>query len=163
VGCASAQGDNRWHRLPDGIFVARLARSEFLVEEVGGASAIVEAANHQLQLPTRAAGVYPVVRQDYVVELSGPQLDDWLRQICNVNFEPVIAASSAWAGPVILTSVIGISVVAIVRSDGSSPAVRFWIDPSFAHYFWATLLDVAIALGSGVEVVKQGREQREST
>jgi hypothetical protein len=47
---------------------------------------------------------------------------------------------------------IGVSVVAFLRGGGErEPALTLWVDPSFAHYFWTTLLEVGHGLG-GVAV-----------
>ncbi len=161
IGCAPAEGANRWHLLPSGVLAARLATSEFLIERLVGNSADVGEAQRRLASPTREPGVYTVVRQDFVVDLSGPRLIECLRQICNVDFGPVIAASNRSGGPVILTSIIGVSTVAIARVEGESPAVTLWIDPSFAHYYWTTLLDVATALSGGVGVATNDHEPGE--
>jgi NADPH-dependent 2,4-dienoyl-CoA reductase/sulfur reductase-like enzyme len=57
-----------------------------------------------------------------VLGISGPDLNALLRQI-------------------------GVSVLAWPRLTEIGPGVTLWIDPSFAHYFWTTLLEVARATG----------------
>lgn len=132
----------------NGILVARLATSEFLVEAVTGGAAAVESSWQKLGVSVRPGDVYPVTRQDLVVELHGPGLPTLLRQICSVDFAPLLAATDADTGPVILTSMIGVGVVAWPRRGTNGPALTLWLDPSFAHYFWTTLLEVGRSVGS---------------
>ena len=46
---------------------------------------------------------------------------------------------------------IGVGVVAWVTGAAAARSVVLWLDPSFAHYFWTTLLVVGRDLG-GVAV-----------
>jgi hypothetical protein len=48
----------------------------------------------------------------------------------------------------VLTSMIGVGVIAWPQRLAIGPALTLWCDPSFAHYFWSTLLDVARGGGS---------------
>ncbi|HEX8783346.1 MAG TPA: hypothetical protein VF764_08245, partial [Steroidobacteraceae bacterium] len=106
------------------------------------------AARGQLGSAARPAGVYPVARADLVIDVSGAQLNALLRQVCSVDFAPLLESRAARSGPVTLTSMIGVSVVALVRDGSEGEAVlTLWADPSFAHYFWTTLLEVARDLG----------------
>jgi sarcosine oxidase, subunit gamma len=134
-----------------GILVARLATSEFLVEELGSGGDRVCRAAQRLESPERARGVYHVPRADLVLSISGPDLHALLRQICSVNFTPLFCEAGRSGGPVVLTSMIGVSVVAWPRLTEIGPGVTLWIDPSFAHYFWTTLLEVA--RGTGVFMI----------
>ena len=144
----------------NGVLVARLAAAEFLVEAVEGGADRVAAARAQLGSGARPAGVYPVARADLVIGASGAHLKPLLRQICSVDFAPLLESRAATPGPVTLTSMIGVSVVALVRdgSDGEG-VLTLWVDPSFAHYFWTTLLEVGRELGE-VAVNEYGGAQR---
>jgi sarcosine oxidase, subunit gamma len=172
-------GANRWAQT-EGVLVARLATSEFLVEASGGAAggstggaaggatggaagaaagastadggpaAQVERARQLLATATRPPGVYPVARHDLVLRLAGPATVDLLRQTCSVDFAPLLAAAGASAGPVVYTSMIGVGVLAQPASGAAGPQLTLWCDPSFAHYFFSTLLEVAADLGGGV-------------
>jgi sarcosine oxidase, subunit gamma len=148
-GLSVPAGANRYQET-DGLLVARLATSEFLVESVRGAGNRVEASREQLASPARPAGLYPVARHDLVIEVVGPALVPLLRQTCSVDFGPMLDAPEAAAGPVVYTSMVGVGVLALPRSAG--PSLTLWSDPSFAHYFWTTLLEVAGDLGGGVGV-----------
>jgi sarcosine oxidase, subunit alpha len=132
-----------------GVLVARLATSEFLVEAVEGGAERVAAAWRQLASAARPAGVYPVARADLVIDIGGDHLNPLLRQICSVDFAPLLESRAASAGAVTLTAMIGVSVVALIRDGGDRRAIlTLWVDPSFAHYFWTTLLEVAHDLGA---------------
>jgi sarcosine oxidase gamma subunit len=133
-----------------GILVARLATSEFLVEAVDGGGERVESTSRQLGASSRPANVYPVARQDMVVGVQGAGIQTLLRQICSVDFVPLFESSGRAAGPVALTSMVGVGVVAWPRRTDSGPTLRVWIDPSFAHYFWTTLLEVGRGVGTMV-------------
>ena len=148
-GANSAKVDAR------GILVARLATSEFLIEGINGGAQAVAASLHQLAGPTGPPGsparppeVYPVARQDLVVGLQGPGLHRLLRQICSVDFVPLLEASGSHEGPIALTSMIGVGVVAWPRRTDSGSSLTVWLDPSFAHYFWTTLLEVGRGVGA---------------
>lgn len=130
-----------------GVLVARLATAEFLVEAVDSGAEQVHGAAQHLESVERALDVYPVPRSDLVLGIGGPAIDALLRQICSVNFTPLLERAGRCAGPVILTSMIGVGVVAWPRSTELGSCVTLWIDPSFAHYFWTTLLEVGRETG----------------
>ena len=145
---------------PGGVLVARLATSEFLLEPISGSADRVEATRAELTQRRQPVTVYPVARQDVVVTINGDGLHALLRQICSVDFAPLLAAAVTGGGPVVLTSMVGVGVVAWPRLiEGavgeSSPAVTLWCEPSYAHYFWHTLLEVGRDLGSVTTGSKQ--------
>jgi sarcosine oxidase subunit gamma len=143
-----------------GVFVARLTTSEFLIEAIHGDSERVETARRQLGSAARPSDVYPVARQDLVIEISGAQTNSLLRQVCSVDFATLLETSESPSGPITLTSMIGVgAVVHIRRSPERGAVVTLWVDPSFAHYFWTNLLEV----GRDLEgfVVVHGKRQKE--
>ena len=131
-----------------GVLVARLATSEFLIEAVDGGAERVHSTRRQSGSASRPTDVYPVARQDMVVGIQGPGTETLLRQICSVDFAPLFASSGATVGPVVLTSMVGVGVVAWPRRTESGSTLRVWLDPSFAHYFWTTLLEVGRGVGA---------------
>jgi sarcosine oxidase gamma subunit len=138
---------------PAGVLVARLATSEFLLEPIAGDAHRVEATRAELTQRRQPVTVYPVTRQDVVVTIKGDGLQLLLRQICSVDFAPLLTAAATGGGPVVLTSMVGVGVVAWPRlieagTGEISPAVTLWCEPSYAHYFWNTLLEVGRDLGS---------------
>ena len=139
-----------------GVLVARLAAAEFLIEAVEGGAERVAASRGQLGSAARPPQVYPVARSDLVIGISGAALNLLLRQICSVDFAPLLESRVAASGPITLTSMIGVSVVALVREGSDREAVlTLWVDPSFAHYFWTTLPEVGRDLGT-VAVTEYG-------
>jgi sarcosine oxidase subunit gamma len=133
-----------------GVLVARLATSEFLVEAVDGGSERVAATLGELGSASRPTNVYPVARQDMAVGIQGAGIQTLLRQICSVDFAPLFASCGPAAGPVALTSMVGVGVVAWPRRTESGSTLQLWLDPSFAHYFWTTLLEVGRGVGAMV-------------
>lgn len=143
---------NHW-MVTSGVLVARLATSEFLVEALTlDAQARVLASAQALYGVTRLSGVYPVARHDLVLNVHGSALETLLRQVCSVDFAPLLASASDAQGPLSMTSMIGVGVVAIATRTTDLPVLTLWADPSFGHYFWTTLLQVATELGGGVRV-----------
>jgi sarcosine oxidase subunit alpha len=140
---------NSW-AIADDILVGRLATSEFLVEALGTSQARVAAAAGELAAAGRPPGVFPVARQDLVVSLGGDALADLLAQVCSVDFRMPLGAARGASGPLLLTSMIGVAVVAVPRLEDGRPGLTVWSDPSFANYFWSTLIGVAADLGGGV-------------
>lgn len=141
---------NSWRCEHGDVLVARLATSEFLVESIGPVHArISESAGSLLDPKQRRAGLVPVLRQDLVLELTGARANDLLLETCNVNFAPLARDAAAAAGPLVLTSMIGVSVTVIPRRDAGEVTYAIWCDPSFGHYFHATLAAIAGDLTRG--------------
>lgn len=150
---------NCWLPLEGGGLVARLGYTEFLVE--GSTEFVSRLANSP-----RAAGVYPIQRQDAAFLLGGSALDAFLRQICSVDFRPLWAAAEAETGsrqgpsmashsttpasrPVMLTSMAGVSVTVVPELQAGRPRCRIWCDGSYGQYLWETLVSIAGELGGG--------------
>jgi len=147
-GCRVPMSPNSATLDADGVLIARLATSEFLIEAVEGGGERVAAMRAGLADRTRPPHVYPVPRQDQVLTISGAGLQGLLRQTCSVDFAPLLESAAAADGPVVLTSMIGVAVVAWPRRRAGSPAVTLWCEPSYAHYFRNTLLEVGEGQGN---------------
>jgi sarcosine oxidase subunit gamma len=133
------QPANSWVYSGDGVLVARLATSEFLVEALQDVAPRVAGAAQALQDPAaRRAGLYPVLREDYVFELAGALANKTLLETCNVNFAPLAAAAQTSAGPVIMTMMIGVGATIVVRPAPRDLVYTCWCDPSFRHYLQST-------------------------
>jgi len=76
-----------------------------------------------------------------------------LRQICSVDFEPLFAAAPQNESAIVLTSMVGVSVVAWPQAGARGASLTLWSDPSYAEYFWTTLLEVGGELAGGVAVM----------
>jgi sarcosine oxidase subunit gamma len=144
-------GYNGWAIDGTGRLVARLATSEFLIENVGGdAVRTVEAADRLHDPAQRRPGLVPVLRQDRVLELTGPRANDLLLQACNVNFAPIARDARSDAGALAMTSMIGVGVVVVPRPREDGFTYTIWADPSYGHYLWSTLVDITTELGGGI-------------
>jgi sarcosine oxidase subunit gamma len=133
---------NCWGPLPDGGLVARLGKTEFLVED---ASAGTRVAGLAAALAAPPAGVYPVLRQDASFALTGSALDALLRQTCNVNFKTLDIKARQLA----LTSMVGVPVVISPREMAGQAGYRLWCDGTYGAYLWQTLFGIAVELGGG--------------
>jgi len=134
---------NSWLPLPGGGLVARLARTEFLVED-GPEDRVVPALRSALAA-SAPEGIYPVLRQDCAIALTGASGPEMLRQACNVDFAPLSADSRQ----VILTQMVGVSVTALRRDLNGRLCFRLWCEYTSGQFFWATLVGIAEDLGGG--------------
>jgi sarcosine oxidase subunit gamma len=133
---------NTWAPLDGGGVIGRLAWSEFFVEDgPGGANAARIAA----ALVPGTTGVYPVLRQDCALVLSGRRSLEVLAQTCSVNF----GALEPGKRPLLMTSIAGVSVLVIPEVREGAQAYRIWCDPSFAPYLFNTLLEISEESGGG--------------
>src|ERR1700737_2223989 len=107
----------------DGVLVARLATAEFLIEAADGAAGRVESTLRRLTPPARPRDVYPVARQDLVIGIEGVAINVLLRQTCSVYFAPLLGRCGRVEGPIILTTMIGVGVLAFVRRSAKSPVL----------------------------------------
>ncbi len=133
---------NRWCATGRGGLVARLGRSEYLVESAWNDTQALELA---LALREPAPGVYPVPRQDCALLLRGENLRELWLQTCNVNIHDIPAQNRE----VTLTSMVGVSVTILKQPLGNDTCHRIWCDGTFGAYLWETLLEVAGDLGGG--------------
>jgi sarcosine oxidase gamma subunit len=140
---------NSWSCGGDEVLVARLATSEFLVESLADGARIREMSERLLDPGERTTGLVPVLRQDKVLELKGVRANDLLVETCNVDFRPLACDAKASSGSLVLTSMIGVGVTVVPRLAGGEVSYTIWCDPSFGHYFEATLARVASELGDG--------------
>jgi hypothetical protein len=143
-------GANRYAIDSSGVLSARLATSEFLLEAlVEPGDGAVRLVRQALEYADYPKGVYPVLRQDFVLEISGPQTQQLFLQTCAVDLEPVARHSSEATGPVIMTSMIGVSVVLTCRQLAAGPRFTVWIDPSYSTYFRSQLFAIADDISRG--------------
>ena len=126
---------NTWCSLNDGGIVVRLGLNEFLIEDSVN-SQIAPQLAVQCQYPP--ANVYPVLRQDCAIALSGIAVPDLLLQTCNINFQALDLSPH----PVILTTMIGVSVTVIPNEKNHLPYYRIWCDYTYGRYLWKTLNEI---------------------
>lgn len=134
---------NQWAPIGQCSLIARLATSEFFIEDGSGADNF--SSQMKDKLGRSQPGVTPVLRQDAEIAMAGPAAHELLAQTCSVNF----AALDLAERQVVMTSMIGVSVLVIpVQWDGK-PLFQIWCDPTFAPYLWEHLLEIAQELGGG--------------
>jgi sarcosine oxidase, subunit gamma len=134
---------NSWSNLADGGLIARLGRSEFLLEDAPGGVAVSAVAD---ALGTPATGVYPVQRQDAALMVRGEAVPELLAQTCSID----LSAGALEERAVSLTVMAGISVIVLdVSSAHAAPCYRIWCDGTYGAYLWETLLEIAVELGGG--------------
>jgi sarcosine oxidase subunit gamma len=126
------------------ILVARLGTLEFFLEDCAGGATLREIEPAAQAHPP---GVYPVLRHDVGFLLSGTRSLEVLAQVCNMNFADLALESR----PVIMTSMIGVSVLVVPQiagaagssgsagTSGGAPEYRIWCDPTFGHYMEQSL------------------------
>ncbi len=129
---------NAWLDLPAGGLIARLGRTEFMIEDGAGGDACARLA---LVAPT--SGVYPVLRQDAELVLVGARSNELLLQTCSVDFASLDLATR----PAVLTSMVGVGVTVIPEPAANSVRYRIWCDGTYGGYLWQTLVEVARDLG----------------
>jgi sarcosine oxidase subunit gamma len=135
---------NSWAPLSDGRgLVARLRRSEFLVED-GPDGSITEGLGDSLN--SGARGIYPVVRQDAAFALTGERAGEVMLQVCGVDFR----ALDFEARPVVLTRVAVISAVVLPRVEGETRTFRIWCSAPYGIYLWENLREIVDEFGGGV-------------
>jgi sarcosine oxidase subunit gamma len=139
---------NTWLPLPEGGIVARLGLTEFLIED-GLHSHIAPQLTTACQSPPEK--VYPVLRQDAAIALSGAAVNELLLQTCNVNFR----ALSLSDRPVVLTSMVGVTVTILPGERDGLPFYRVWCDGTFGAYLWRTLMAIAQELGGSAVGIDQ--------
>jgi len=133
---------NTWTLLEGGGVVARLARTEFLVEDGFGGRI---AARLAPELKPGTTGVYPVPRQDCALALTGTVVNELLVQTCNVDF----ASQARDACIVTLTLMVGVSVTVLRQTFAGRDCWRLWCDGTSGPYLWETLTGIAAELGGG--------------
>lgn len=132
----------------DGLLIGRLAATEFLLEATGGSHPALAAVEAALACDGPGA-VYPVLREDAAFELGGARALELLAQTCSFDFRPLAADAPAAAGPLVMTSMVGVSVLVVPQAQPGGTVYRLWCDPTFGPYLWRTLLDIAEELGGG--------------
>ncbi len=132
-------GANTWTHLPGGALIGRLAETEFFLEDGADPGPATKLAPLLDQAPS---GVYPVPRQDSCFALVGQEIHEVLLQICSVDFESNTAQNALF-----MTSMVGVSVLAIPQKLNGVPMMRIWADPTFGPYLWHTLSEIVQEFG----------------
>lgn len=147
---------NGWAPLANGGLIARLGKTEFLLED----GLTGNTARHiQSLLADRPDGVYPVLRQDAAFALTGAALQQLLRQTCSFNFMTLDAVTR----PLVLTTMVGVPVTILPQATSDGMLYRLWCDGTYGEYLWRTLLDIARELDGGAfglnHLILEGKSQ----
>jgi sarcosine oxidase subunit gamma len=124
----------------EALLVARLGSAEFFLEDSAGGTRLRAL---DLTPETAPPGVYPVLREDRGFSLSGDGAVEVLAQVCNINFADLDGPSR----PVIMTLMIGVSVLVILENEAAQRRFRIWCDPTFGEYLEESLGAVVIESG----------------
>jgi sarcosine oxidase subunit gamma len=136
-GLPVPQAYNSWAATPGGL-VARLAATEFFIEDARADFITDLKAGLGRGARAEAGACYPVMREDAALVLAGPQANEILLQTCSFDFFSLDLA----AQPLVMTSMVGVSVLVIPQHAGGDIAYRIWCDPTFGAYLWRTLLAI---------------------
>jgi len=121
------------------LLVMRLGSAEFFLE---GAEAGTSLRAFEPAIDAKC-GVYPVLREDLALTLSGEGSLEILAQVCNVNF----AALEFESHPLIMTLMIGAAVLVLPQGAGDGALYRMWCDPTFGPYLEGSLKTVVVECG----------------
>jgi len=124
----------------DGLLVARLGAGEFFLEDAQ-AGVIVRALASVAAKPP--AGVYPVLREDAAFRLAGDGALDVLAQVCSVDF----ATLPVLPRPVVMTLMIGVSVLVLPQAEHGRRWFHIWCDPTFGEYLGDSVGSVVVDCG----------------
>ena len=128
--------------LVNGGLIARTGGSEFFLESgiVGWPS---QAVRDGLGSPSYKEGVYPVLRQDASLIISGSRASELFRHVSSYDFltDP--------HHDLVFTPIAGVSCSVIRTELNGIPVFRLWTDGTYGLYIWHTLLEVATELGGG--------------
>ena len=140
--------------LENGGLIARTGGSEFFLEDGIGGNIV---ASLDVRRPSQAVsdglgspsynlgspGVYPVLRQDASLIISGSRAGELFRHVSSYDFvtEP--------HHDLVFTPIAGVSCSVLRTKLNGFPAFRLWTDGTYGLYIWHTLLEVAKELGGG--------------
>jgi sarcosine oxidase subunit gamma len=122
------------------LLVARIGMGEFFIEDCAGGGML---RGIEPEPTCHPPGVYPVLREDAAFVLSGGGAEDVLAQVCNVNFAELELA----ARPVVMSSMIGVSVLVVAQQAAAERWYRIWCDPTFGPYLGVSVGRVVIECG----------------
>lgn len=134
--------------LANGGIIARTGGSEYFLESgsVGWDSSPVQPTD-RTGVPSYESivgpGVYPVLRQDASLIISGSRAGELFRHVSSYDFltDP--------HHDLVFTPIAGVSC-SVLRTELNGISVfRLWTDGTYGLYIWHTLLEVATELGGG--------------
>ena len=136
-GLGAPSAPNTWIEVaapdePDAaVLVARLGACEFFLEDRAAGTLL-----RSIEPAARGASCRACIRccaRTRRSLLSGAAVHEVLAQVCNVNF----ADPGVESRPVIMTLMIGVSVLVVPRVVGGARRYRIWCDPTYGP-IWAS-------------------------
>ena len=140
--------------LENGGLIARTGGSEFFLED--GPEGKV---TNGMGIPSYPPGVYPVLRQDASLIISGSRAGELFRHVSSFDF------ITNPHHDLVFTPIAGVSCSVLRTELNGIPVFRLWTDGTYGLYIWHTLLEVATELGGGAvgtAVFFPGLSQREA-
>lgn len=134
---------NSWRVLDHepGNLILRLGTSEFFLEEAP-TTRHARCQTLAAELFEPVLGVYPVSREDVSLRLAGAAANTVLAEAGSFDFAALTAASQQ----VVLTLLLGVSVIVIAQGEDSARSYRIWCDPSYGTSLCAALQAIAADL-----------------
>jgi len=142
LGIPIPDGILKVSRLANGGLIARTGGSEFFLES-GTAGWPSQAVQDGLASPSYKEGVYPVLRQDASLIISGSRAGEMFRHASSYDF------IGAVHNDLVFTPIAGVSCSVLRTTLNGLPAFCLWTDGTYGLYIWHTLLEVAKELGGG--------------
>jgi len=144
-GIVLPMAPNTWLSSPtndarESLLVARLGTVEFFIED-GASSQVLGRLTQGLK--ARPPGTYPVLREDSGFIMSGPAVHDVLTQVCNIDF----AGMASEGNPLVMTLMMGVSVLVVPQGNSDSRSYRIWCDPTFGEYLGDELTTIVRECG----------------
>ena len=121
--------------------IIRTGSSEFFLED--GIGGNIVAGVEQSLGSNGQSGVYPVLRQDTSLIISGSRAGELFRHVSSYDF-----IGEAY-NDLVFTPIAGVSCSILRTKLNDLPAFRLWTDGTYGLYIWHTLLEVAKELGGG--------------
>lgn len=119
--------------------IARTGDSEFFLEDDVSGRVVPRLV---LEVDAARPGLFPVLRQDASILLSGTRGVEVFLQTCGYDFrEP---------GPnLVMTRVAGVSASVLSRTIQGVGTFQLWVDGTYGPYLWETLMEIVQELGGG--------------
>jgi sarcosine oxidase subunit gamma len=126
--------------LADGGLIVRLGAGDYLLEG-GLCNDVLPRLSAELEAATE---VYCVERHDATFLLTGERAATVLAQVCSLDF------TEAAPRHLLLTRAAGVNCGILPDAFDTIPVYRFWVDSTYAVYFWETVTEIAGELGGRV-------------
>lgn len=127
--------------IPESIFWVAALKNGGLIARTGGSEFFLESG--PVRFVGWDSGIYPVLRQDASLIISGSRAGELFRHVSSYDFvtDP--------HHDLVFTPIAGVSCSVLRTELNGIPVFRLWTDGTYGLYIWHTLLEVATELGGG--------------